>query len=229
MLEELKLEVCHANRALVERGLVELTFGNVSGIDPNRELVVIKPSGVPYGGLVPEQMMVVDLEAKVVEGNLRPSTDTPTHVLLYKHFSGVGGITHAHSRFATTFAQAQREIACYGTTHADYFHGSVPVTRSLKQDEVEREYEANTARVILERLGEIDPIGMPAVLVAGHGPFAWGKDATESLEHAVALETVAEMAYRTEMLRPDTPVLDVYLLDKHHQRKHGRDAYYGQD
>ncbi len=229
MLEGLKAEVCRANRALVDRGLVKLTFGNVSGIDPNRELVVIKPSGVPYGGLVPEQMSVVDLEGNVVEGDLKPSTDTPTHVIIYKHFEVVEGITHAHSRFATAFSQAQREIVCYGTTHADHFYGPVPVTRPLTRDEVEKGYEANTAHVILERFEGIDPAQMPAVLVAGHGPFAWGKNATESLDNAVALETVAEMALVTEMLRPDSSALQQHLLDKHHQRKHGNDAYYGQD
>jgi L-ribulose-5-phosphate 4-epimerase len=228
MLEDLKREVCRVNRALVEHGLVRLTFGNVSGIDQHQKLVVIKPSGVPYGGLVPEQMLVVDLEGNVVDGNLRPSTDTATHVRLYNHFEGVGGITHVHSRFATMFAQARREIACYGTTHADYFNGPVPVTRSLTQDEVQQQYETNTARVILERFDGVDPVAMPAVLVAGHGPFTWGKDATESLDNAVALETVAEMAFGTEMLRADTPILDRHLLDKHYQRKHGDGAYYGQ-
>lgn len=229
MLEDLKAEVCRANRALVERGLVKLTFGNVSGIDPNRERVVIKPSGIPYGGLVPEQMLVVDLEGKVVEGNLKPSTDTPTHVLLYKRFEAVGGITHAHSRYATMFSQAQREIECYGTTHADYFYGTVPVTRTLERKEVEQDYEANTAHVIIERFGALDPASMPAVLVAGHGPFAWGADATASLDGAVALEYVAELAYGTLMLRSQSPSLDRHLIDKHYQRKHGNAAYYGQD
>ena len=229
MLDDLRREVCRANRALVDRGLVKLTFGNASGIDAERKLVVIKPSGVPYGGLVPEQMLVVDLSGNVVEGNLRPSTDTPAHVLLYRHFEGIGGVTHVHSRYATMFAQARREIPCFGTTHADYFRGPIPVTRPLTQVEVEQEYEANTARVIVERFGQIDPVAMPAVLVAGHGPFTWGRDVAESLDNAVALEVVAEMAFGTLAICPDAPDLERHLLDKHYRRKHGKDAYYGQE
>ena len=229
MLDDLRREVCQANRSLVEAGLVRLTFGNASGIDSRRELVVIKPSGVPYGDLTPEQMVVVDLEGNVVEGSLRPSTDTPTHLLLYRHFESIGGITHAHSRFATMFAQARREIPCLGTTHADHFQGPVPVTRPLTQGEVERAYEANTARVIIERFEQLDHTVMPAVLVAGHGPFTWGSDVTESLNNAVALETVAEMALGTRLIRADAPELEAHLVSKHHRRKHGSDAYYGQD
>jgi L-ribulose-5-phosphate 4-epimerase len=229
MLDDLKRDVCRANRALVDRGLVKLTFGNASGINEDRSLIVIKPSGVPYGGLVPEQMLVVDLSGNVVEGNLRPSTDTPTHVLLYKHFEGIAGITHAHSRYATMFAQARQEIACFGTTHADYFHGPVPVTRPLTREEVEQEYEVSTARAIVERFERLDPAAMPAVLVAGHGPFTWGRNVAESLDNAVALETVAEMAFGTLVIRPETPGLEQHLLDKHYLRKHGDTAYYGQN
>ncbi len=229
MLEDLRRQVCRANRSLVELGLARLTFGNASGIDEQRERIVIKPSGVPYSDLTPDQMVVVDLEGNVVEGSLRPSTDTPTHVLLYRHFESTGGIAHAHSRFATMFAQARREIPCLGTTHADHFPGPVPVTRPLAQDEVERAYEANTARVIIERFERLDHAVMPAVLVAGHGPFTWGSDVAESLNNAVALETVAEMAFGTRLLRTDAPDLEAYVLSKHHRRKHGDEAYYGQD
>ncbi|UCC75173.1 MAG: L-ribulose-5-phosphate 4-epimerase AraD [Gemmatimonadota bacterium] len=228
-MEELKQDVCRANRALVEHGLVRLTFGNASGIDPKRQHVVIKPSGVPYAELEPEQMVVVDLSGNVVEGDLRPSTDTPTHLLLYRHFEKIGGITHVHSRFATMFAQARHEIPCLGTTHADHFHGAVPVTRPLSQAEVEEAYEANTARVIVERFAQLDPTAMPAVLVAGHGPFSWGRDAAASVENAIALEAVAEMAFGTRVIDANAPDLEQHVLHKHRERKHGEDAYYGQD
>ncbi|MGD8726932.1 MAG: L-ribulose-5-phosphate 4-epimerase AraD [Gemmatimonadales bacterium] len=229
MLEALKREVCSANRALVEHGLVKLTFGNVSGIDAERLHVVIKPSGVPYAELQAEHMVVVDLAGEVVEGALRPSTDTPTHVLLYRHFEAIGGITHVHSRYATMFAQARQEIPCLGTTHADVFHGPVPVTRPLSPDEVERGYEAATARVIEERFAQLDPEDVPGVLVAGHGPFTWGANAAASVEHAVALEVIAELAFGTRLIDPKAPDLERHVLDKHHERKHGTDAYYGQD
>ncbi|UCG89285.1 MAG: L-ribulose-5-phosphate 4-epimerase AraD [Gemmatimonadota bacterium] len=228
-MAELKQHVCRANRALAEHGLVTLTFGNSSGIDAERRHVVIKPSGVPYDKLEPDHMVVVDLEGSVIEGDLRPSTDTPTHLLLYQHFEHVGGITHVHSRFATMFAQARREIPCLGTTHADHFNGPVPVTRSLSQVEVEQAYEANTARVIVERFAQLDPSEMPAVLVAGHGPFTWGRDAAASVENAVALEVVAEMAFGTRVIDANAPDLEQHVLNKHHERKHGKDAYYGQD
>jgi len=229
MLEELKQQVCRANRALMEHGLVTLTFGNASGIDSERSRVIIKPSGVPYAELEPKHMVVVDLLGNVVEGDLRPSTDTPTHLLLYQHFDRIGGITHVHSRFATMFAQARHEIPCLGTTHADHFHGSIPVTRPLTEAEVERAYEANTARVIVERFAQLDPAVMPAVLVAGHGPFTWGADASVSVEHAIALEVVAEMAFGTRVIDVTAPNLEQYVLHKHHGRKHGKNAYYGQD
>jgi L-ribulose-5-phosphate 4-epimerase len=226
MLEALKREVCQANLDLVAHGLVTLTWGNVSGISGQR--VVIKPSGVPYDQMRPEHMVVVDLEGNVVEGDLRPSSDTPTHVQLYRHFQSIGGITHTHSRFATMFAQARAEIPCLGTTHADHFFGPVPVTPPLVQAEVEEAYEANTGRVIIERFADLDPAAMPAVLVAGHGPFTWGKNAADAVKNAVALEAVAEMAIGTRQICPDGPLLESYVLDKHYQRKHGPNAYYGQ-
>ena len=220
--------MCQANLDLVRHGLVTLTWGNVSGIDRRRGLVVIKPSGIGYDEMTPERMVVVDLQGKVVEGELRPSCDTPAHVVLYRHFQQVGGVTHTHSPRATIFAQARVEIPCLGTTHADHFHGPVPVTRPLTQQEVETDYEANTGQVVVERFAELDPLEMPAALVAGHAPFAWGTDAAESVVNAVALEAVAEMAIQTFLLRADPPVLESYVLEKHFRRKHGPNAYYGQ-
>jgi L-ribulose-5-phosphate 4-epimerase len=228
MLEALKEAVCRANLELVEHGLVTLTWGNVSGISSDRRHVVIKPSGVPYDVMAPEHMVVVDLDGKVVEGDLRPSSDTPTHVLLYREFGAIGGITHTHSTHATIFAQARREIPCLGTTHADHFFGPVPVTRPLTEAELDAGYEVNTGTVIVERFKDLDPVAMPAVLVAGHAPFAWGKDVAESVKNAVALEAVAEMALGTFALVQKPVTLEPYVLDKHYQRKHGPNAYYGQ-
>ncbi|MBL7041065.1 MAG: L-ribulose-5-phosphate 4-epimerase AraD [Pirellulaceae bacterium] len=229
MLEQLKVEVCQANLDLVGHGLVTLTWGNASGISNDRERVVIKPSGVSYDDMKPEHMVVVDLDGNVVEGDLRPSSDTPSHVLLYRNFEKIGGITHTHSSHASMFAQARVGIKCFGTTHADHFFGPVPITRPLTRQEVEIAYEANTGQVIVERFAEMDPLEMPAVLVAGHGPFAWGKNASDSVKNAVALEAVAEMAIGTMSIRRDAPALESYVLQKHYQRKHGADAYYGQE
>jgi len=228
MLDELRIAVCDANRALVEHGLVTLTWGNVSGICPERRHVAIKPSGVPYEQLSPHDVVIVDLDGKVVDGDLRPSSDTATHVALYRHFPGIGGITHTHSRYATAFAQARREIPCLGTTHADHFHGAVPVTRALRPAEVEKSYEANTGAVIIERFEALDPLEMPAVLVAGHAPFTWGRSVKESLANAVALEAVAAMALDTLALSGEATELEEHVLQKHYRRKHGKDAYYGQ-
>lgn len=229
MLDQLRAEVCKANLDLVAHGLVTLTWGNVSGIDPQRAVMAIKPSGVPYDALRPEHIVLVDLDGRVVEGSLRPSSDTPTHLLLYRQFpAAVGGITHTHSPYATMFAQARTEIGCFGTTHADHFNGAVPVTRPLTAEEVEDAYETNTGRVIVERFRDLDPIAMPAVLVAGHAPFAWGSTAAESVKNAVALEAVARLAIGTRSVRPDAPPLEEYVLGKHYQRKHGPNAYYGQ-
>ena len=228
MLEDLKAEVCEANRSLVDHGLVTLTWGNVSGICPQRRHIAIKPSGVAYAQLSPHRIVIVDLDGNVVDGDLLPSSDTPTHALLYKHFEGIGGITHTHSRYATAFAQARREIPCLGTTHADHFYGPVPLTRVLRKAEVENNYEANTGGVIVERFAALDPLEVPAVLVAGHAPFAWGRSVQESIDNAVALEAVAEMALVTLGLDAAGPELEEHLLQKHHRRKHGTDAYYGQ-
>ena len=228
MLTSLKEQVCEANRALVQQGLVTLTWGNVSGIDRERGVVAIKPSGVDYAALTPEDIVLVDLDGRVVEGQLRPSSDTPTHLHLYRHFDTVGGITHTHSFYATMFAQARVEIPCLGTTHADHFNGTVPVTHPLTSQEVDAGYEANTGVVITERFAEIPPQEMPGVLVAGHAPFAWGKDAVDSVKNAVALEAVARMALGTLQLRRDAEELEDYVLAKHYRRKHGPDAYYGQ-
>lgn len=227
-LDELRAAVCQANRDLVAHKLVILTWGNVSGITADRSRVVIKPSGVPYEQLTPAQMVVVDLDGRVVEGTLNPSTDTPTHIHLYKSFPHIGGITHTHSLYATMFAQARREIPCLGTTHADHFYGPVPVTRALTPEEVREAYELNTGRVIVERMRSIDPVATPGVLVAGHAPFTWGPTPAKSLENAIALEAIAQMALGTLRLREDAPVLEPHILDVHHERKHGRGAYYGQ-
>jgi L-ribulose-5-phosphate 4-epimerase len=229
MLDELKNEVCQANLDLVAHGLVTLTWGNVSGISDDRRHVVIKPSGVPYDEMRPEHMVVVDLAGNVVEGKLRPSSDTPTHVLLYQHFASIGGITHTHSRYATMFAQARVEIPCFGTTHADHFNGPVPVTRPLNKKEVDEGYEAHTGNVIVERFRGLDAAAMPGVLVAGHAPFAWGESVAASVKNAAALEAVAEMAIGTRLIRPDAPLLEGFVLDKHFERKHGPGAYYGQN
>jgi len=229
MLEELKQQVCQANLDLVAHGLVTLTWGNVSGLSADGEYLVIKPSGVAYDGMSPAQMVVVSIETgEVVEDSLRPSSDMVTHRLLYQKFRGVGGITHTHSPKATAFAQAQREIPCFGTTHADHFYGTIPVTRLLTAEEINAGYEINTGHVIVERFANLDPVAMPGVLVASHAPFAWGKDAADSVKNAVALEAVAAMALDTLALAHETGPVDQFLLDKHYYRKHGKDAYYGQ-
>ena len=229
MLDELKQEVCAANLALVKQGLVTLCFGNASGLDRAKGLVVIKPSGVSYDELRPDQMVVLNLDGTMVEGDLRPSSDTPTHLALYRAWPSIGGLTHTHSTHATTFAQARREVPCFGTTHADYFRTAVPLTRHLTEAEVGSEYEANTGAVIIERFeGLLDPMETPAVLVANHGPFTWGLNAKDAVTHAVALESVAQMALGVMQLDDEAPDLQAYLIDKHYLRKHGPDAYYGQ-
>jgi L-ribulose-5-phosphate 4-epimerase len=229
MLEELKQQVCQANLDLVAHGLVTLTWGNVSGLSADGQYLVIKPSGVAYEGMSPAQMVVVSIETgEVVEGLLRPSSDMVTHRLLYQKFRSVGGITHTHSPKATAFAQAHREIPCFGTTHADHFYGTIPVTRLLTAEEINSGYEINTGHVIVERFANLDPAAMPGVLVASHAPFAWGKDAADSVKNAVALEAVAAMALDTLALAHETGPVDQFLLDKHYYRKHGKDAYYGQ-
>ena len=228
MERELREQVCQANRDLVRLGLVTLTFGNASGIDRGEGLVAIKPSGIPYDDLTPDDLVIVDLDGKLVQGSLRPSSDTRTHLILYREFSEIGGLTHTHSTYATMFAQACRGIPCFGTTHADVFYGEVPVTRPLTEEEVHTDYETDTGKVIVERFAELRPHEMPAVLVAHHGPFVWGADAASSVENSVALEEIAKTALGTLQLQPDAPPIPQYLLDKHYLRKHGKDAYYGQ-
>ena len=229
MLEELKRQVCHANLELVREGLVLQTFGNVSGIDRASGLMVIKPSGVPYDGMTPEHMSVVSLETgKLVEGKLRPSSDTPTHLVLYRAFKDIGGVTHTHSLYATAWAQAKRTLPSYGTTQADYWYGDVPCTRAMTREEIENEYEANTGQVIVETFKDVDPMQHPAVLVASHGPFTWGKDAADAVHNAVILEFVARLASETLRINPQTGPMQSALLDKHFLRKHGPKAYYGQ-
>ncbi|MEI7437227.1 MAG: L-ribulose-5-phosphate 4-epimerase AraD [bacterium] len=229
MLERLKIEVCRANLDLVQSGLVVETWGNASGIDRQRGLVVIKPSGVAYDAMKPAHMVVVALATgKVVEGKLRPSSDTPTHLVLYRAFRNIAGVVHTHSFYATAWAQARREIPALGTTHADYFYGSVPVTRLLTTKEIKQDYETNTGNVIVERFRKLDPLQLPAVMVANHGPFAWGATLAKSVENAVALEYCARLASETLRLQPASKAMPPSLLDKHFLRKHGTGAYYGQ-
>lgn len=228
MLEKLKKEVWQANLELERIGLVIQTWGNVSGISRSEGLVVIKPSGVAYKNLKIKNMVVVDLDGKIVEGNKRPSSDTATHLELYKAFPTIGGITHTHSTYAVIFAQACMEIPCYGTTHADTFFGSIPVTRFLTKEEIEIGYEKNTGKVIIERFRKLNPVETPGVLVAGHAPFAWGKNALESTKNSQTLECVAQMAFGTLQLNPKIKTLPKHVSLKHFMRKHGPNAYYGQ-
>jgi len=229
MLEDLKRHVCEANLRLVAEGLVVQTFGNASGIDRQSANVVIKPSGVPYDGMKPKHMVVVSLETgAVVEGDLRPSIDTPTHLELYRAFAAIGGVVHTHSLYATAWAQSRREIPAIGTTHADYFYGPVPVTRPVTAEEVNRNYETNTGKVIVERFAPLNPLHVPAVLVAGHGPFVWGRSPDEAAGNAFILEYVAHLASETMHLEPYPRPVSRELLDKHFLRKHGPEAYYGQ-
>lgn len=227
MLHSLKEQTLEANLELVHRGLVLYTFGNASGIDRERGLVVIKPSGVDYDKLKPEHMVVTDLDGKIVEGDLRPSSDLKTHIALYRAFDGIGGVVHTHSENATAWAQAGRNIPALGTTHADYFHGPVPCTRELTDAEISGDYVLNTGTAIIERFAGIDPLAVPGVLVAGHAPFAWGKTVHDAAHHAVVLEAVAKMAFMTVMLNPKAGVSQS-LLDRHYYRKHGANATYGQ-
>jgi L-ribulose-5-phosphate 4-epimerase len=228
MLEDLKQQVCEANLALHCAGLVLLTWGNVSGRDPKTGLVVIKPSGVGYEAMRPEQMVVVDLDGKVVEGDLRPSSDTPTHLALYRAFQGIRGVAHTHSTYATAWAQARRSLPCYGTTHADNFRGAIPVTEEMTPEEIAGDYELETGNVIVRAFRNISPLEVPAVLVAGHGPFTWGRSAAHAVENSIVLEQVALTGILTEHLSPGGTGIGDALRDKHFLRKHGPGAYYGQ-
>ncbi len=227
MLERLKEEVFQANLDLVKHGLVIFTWGNVSGIDREKELIVIKPSGVSYEKMMPKDMVVLNMYGQVVEGNLKPSSDTPTHLVLYRQFQNIGGVVHTHSSWATSWAQAGRGIPAIGTTHADYFYGEIPCTRKMTKEEIENEYELETGKVIVERFKDLDADQVPGVLVNNHGPFSWGTDAHNAVHNAVVMEEVAKMTYRSLQLNPETE-MDQVLLDKHFLRKHGKNAYYGQ-
>ncbi|MFV0521496.1 MAG: L-ribulose-5-phosphate 4-epimerase [Mangrovibacterium sp.] len=229
MLEQLKEEVCKANLDLVKYGMVIFTWGNVSGIDREKGLVVIKPSGVSYDNMKPEDMVVVDFNGKVVEGKYKPSSDTATHIELYKQFPNIGGVVHTHSEWATSFAQAGKGVPAIGTTHADYFYGEVPCTRKMTAEEIKTAYELNTGKVIVEcfKTQDINPDYVPGVLVNNHAPFSWGKDAHDAVHNAVVLEEISKMTFRSFQLNPDTK-MDQELLDKHFLRKHGANAYYGQ-
>lgn len=228
MLEELKKQVLEANLLLPKYGLITFTWGNVSGIDRESGLVVIKPSGVSYDGMTVEDMVVVDLEGNVVEGKWKPSSDTPTHVALYKAFPNIGGVVHTHSRWATTFAQAGMAIPPLGTTHADYFYGPIPCTRKMTEEEIAGAYEKETGKVIIEAFEGINPDDVPGVVVYSHGPFAWGTDALNAVHNAVVMEEVAFMDWHAMTINPELGNMQQALLDKHYLRKHGKNAYYGQ-
>lgn len=227
MLEKLKVQVLHANLDLVKYGLVIFTWGNVSAIDRGTGLVVIKPSGVTYDKMKAKDMVVVNLDGEIVEGNLKPSSDTATHLILYRKFENIGGVVHTHSEWATSWAQAGLGIPAIGTTHADYFYGEIPCTRKMTKTEIENQYELETGNVIVERFKGLNPDQVPGVLVNNHGPFAWGKSAGDAVHNAVVMEEVAKMTFRSLYLNPET-TMDQTLLDKHFLRKHGKDAYYGQ-
>lgn len=228
MLEKLKEEVYDANLELPMRGLITYTWGNVSGIDRNKGLVVIKPSGVSYADMKLEDMVVVDLEGAIIEGELIPSSDTPTHLVLYKAFPELGGIVHTHSPWATSWAQAERDIPCLGTTHADYFFGTIPCTRKMTKEEVQGDYEFETGKVIVERYTGMKASMVPGVIVCNHGPFSWGQDPCHAVHNAVVMEEISKMAYRTLTLNREQSEIESYLLEKHYLRKHGVNAYYGQ-
>jgi L-ribulose-5-phosphate 4-epimerase len=228
MLEELKQEVLQANINLVKYRLVVLTWGNVSGINREKGLIVIKPSGIEYDELKVEDMVVVDLNGKVIEGKYKPSSDTPSHIEIYKSFKTIGGISHTHSEYATIFAQACKEIPCLGTTHADTFYGAVPLSRFLTEKEVRENYELNTGKIIVERFKNLDAEAIPGVLVAGHAPFTWGKTPYDAVNNSFVLERLAKMALFSYELNPSLKKLPDHILKKHHDRKHGKDAYYGQ-
>ena len=228
MLKDLKERVLEANLELQRRNLVIYTWGNVSGIDRERGLVVIKPSGVPYAELTADKMVVLDLDGNKVEGDLNPSSDTATHLELYRNFPEIGGVVHTHSVHATAWAQAGRDIPCLGTTHADYFYGAIPCTRMMTIEEVEQDYERNTGKLIVETFKDKDYRHTPGVLVAGHGPFTWGKDPANAVHNSVVLEELARMAFHSISINPFIQELPDYILNKHFNRKHGKDAYYGQ-
>lgn len=227
-MKTLRHQVWQANMDLQRHNLVTFTWGNVSGIDRESGLVVIKPSGVEYSELSAENMVVVDLQGEIIEGNLKPSSDTATHLELYRQFPSIGGIVHTHSSYATSWAQAGAAIPAFGTTHADYFYGHIPCARALTQQEIENDYELNTGKVIVETIGETDPMAIPGILVREHAPFTWGTDPHNAVHNAVVVEEVAKMAFRTLSINPSTLPIPQTLLDKHYLRKHGKDAYYGQ-
>ena len=227
MYKKLKEEALKTNLALVDYGLVIFTWGNVSVIDRQLNVIAIKPSGVDYDSMKADDMVVVDLEGNIMEGDLKPSSDLPTHLALYKASHAIGGVVHTHSEWATSWAQAGRDIPAYGSTHADHFYGPIPCTRKLSREEIEGDYEAETGKVIVERFRKLDFKSIPGVIVHGHGPFSWGPDAVKALENAVVMEQIAKMAFRNELLGNTEPI-EQYLLDKHYLRKHGKDAYYGQ-
>lgn len=228
MLEKLKEEVYRANMELQKKGLIIYTWGNVSGIDREKQLIVIKPSGIEYDDLTADDMVVVDFDGKVIEGRFKPSSDTPTHIELYKRYPEIGGVVHTHSTWAVAFAQAGMDIPAFGTTHADYFFGDILCTRELNEAEIDNDYEKNTGKVIIETIGDKDPMKVQGIVVKNHGPFTWGRTPAGSVYNAVVLEKVAEMAFKTMILNPKVKPVSQYLLNKHYYRKHGANAYYGQ-